>query len=60
VEEDLSIKTVEHRDSGETKPKSHTPKMEGRRIKWRLEDPLDRALEDSFPCSDPLSSLQAD
>jgi hypothetical protein len=54
------MKTVEHHDNGETKPKTRTLKKEGRRIRWRQEDTLDRALEDTFPCSDPLSSLQAD
>ena len=54
------MKTVEHRDNGETKPNTRIPKKKSRRIRWRLEGPLDRALEDTFPCSDPLSSLKAD
>jgi hypothetical protein len=56
---DRSMNTVEHRDNGKAVPKTPV-KKEGRLTRWRLEDLLDRTLEDTFPCSDPLSSLRAD
>jgi hypothetical protein len=39
---------------------SPTPRLQERKQTHHLEDLLDKALEDTFPASDPVSSLATD
>ncbi|MDI4233464.1 MULTISPECIES: hypothetical protein [unclassified Bradyrhizobium] len=43
-----------------TEPKKNFFRKQRQRIEQRLDYWLDVALEDSFPCSDPISSMRTD
>jgi hypothetical protein len=46
--------------AGAVVPKTRSSGEEDERVRARLEYWLEVALEDTFPCSDPLSSMRTD